>query len=381
MKNKKHKWTPEEEEALRAGVAKHGPGSWRIILDDPEFRVPLIRRSNYDLKDKWRNLGVKRGAPSYQGTFRSPREKAIAAGRFSSAENSASAVSLAKDDIMDDTFKSHQHEKAASRRVSLLQSNHSSNDQDKWRNVGVKIDAPGCQGTSRSLREKAIAAGPLSCAVNSASAVAVAKDDIIDDAFKSHPHEKAVSRCVSLLPTKLYAHIQVVSQDPKDNPQGASHQLFQEMASGKYYTMVFEALSTINDVNGSDFGAIASFIEQRHEVPQNFRKRLSSKIGRFILQGKLEKVRKCYKITNTALGLKTPTPELKDTRCRPPQDSGLNGTLEDAASNAANMIADANYRSTLAAEAVQEVEKISKLAEEDESVLQLVKELYEQCEC
>ncbi|KAK2965615.1 hypothetical protein RJ640_008456 [Escallonia rubra] len=342
MKNKKHKWTPEEEEALRAGVAKHGPGSWRIILDDPEFHVLLIRRSNYDLKDKWRNLGVKRGAPSCQGTFRSPREKAIAAGRLSSAENSASAVSLAKDDIMDDTFKSHQREKAASRRVSLLQSNHSSNDQDKWRNLGVKIGAPGYQGTSRSLREKAIAAGPLSCAVNSASAVAIAKDDIIDDTFKSHPHEKAVSR---------------------------------------YYTMVFEALSTINDVNGSDFGAIASFIEQRHEVPQNFRKRLSSKIGRFILQGKLEKVRKCYKITNRALGLKTPTPELKDARYRPPQDSGLNGTLEDAASNAANTIADANYRSTLASEAVQEVEKISKLAEEDESVLQLVKELYEQCEC
>ncbi|KAK3013478.1 hypothetical protein RJ639_009786 [Escallonia herrerae] len=373
MKNKKHKWTPEEEEALRAGVAKHGPGSWRIILDDPEFHVPLIRRSNYDLKsnhssndqDKWRNLGVKRGAPSCQGTFRSPREKAIAAGRLSSSENSARAVSLAKDDIMDNSFGSHQHEKAASRCVSLLQSNHSSNDQDKWRKLGVKIGAPGCQGTSRSLRGKAIAAGPLSCALNSASAVAVAKDDIIDDTFKSHKHEKAVSRYPDRSEVQLRMEMKFF---PSYTTSGCLCE--------SYYTMVFEALSTINDVNGSDFGAIASFIEQRHEVPQNFRKRLSSKIGRFILQGKLEKVRKCYKITNTALGLKTSTPELKDAR--PPQDSGLYGTLEDAASNAANMIADANYRSSLAAEAVQEVEKISKLAEEDESILQLVKELYEQ---
>ncbi|KAL3515371.1 hypothetical protein ACH5RR_022273 [Cinchona calisaya] len=54
----KQKWTPEEEAALKAGVLKHGPGKWRTILKDPEFSDVLCLRSNVDLKDKWRNMGV-----------------------------------------------------------------------------------------------------------------------------------------------------------------------------------------------------------------------------------------------------------------------------------------------------------------------------------
>ncbi|XP_062214023.1 single myb histone 1-like [Phragmites australis] len=57
----KQRWTPEEEAALKAGVAKHGPGKWRTILRDPEFSVLLRLRSNVDLKDKWRNLSVTAG--------------------------------------------------------------------------------------------------------------------------------------------------------------------------------------------------------------------------------------------------------------------------------------------------------------------------------
>jgi len=30
-------WTPEEEEALRQGVQKHGIGSWEIIRQDTSF--------------------------------------------------------------------------------------------------------------------------------------------------------------------------------------------------------------------------------------------------------------------------------------------------------------------------------------------------------
>ncbi|KAF7130589.1 hypothetical protein RHSIM_Rhsim10G0099200 [Rhododendron simsii] len=54
----KLKWTSEEEAALKAGVAKHGPGKWSAILKDPEFRSVLHSRSNVDLKDKWRNVNV-----------------------------------------------------------------------------------------------------------------------------------------------------------------------------------------------------------------------------------------------------------------------------------------------------------------------------------
>jgi transcription factor MYB, plant len=46
----KQRWTPEEEAALKAGVAKHGPGKWRTILRDSDFSALLRLRSNVDLK-------------------------------------------------------------------------------------------------------------------------------------------------------------------------------------------------------------------------------------------------------------------------------------------------------------------------------------------
>uniref|UniRef100_A0A6V7QTW5 Uncharacterized protein n=1 Tax=Ananas comosus var. bracteatus TaxID=296719 RepID=A0A6V7QTW5_ANACO len=55
---KRGKWTSEEEEALRAGVDKHGAGKWRTIQKDPEFSHCLATRSNIDLKDKWRNMSI-----------------------------------------------------------------------------------------------------------------------------------------------------------------------------------------------------------------------------------------------------------------------------------------------------------------------------------
>ena len=48
----KQRWTSEEEAALRTGVAKHGVGNWRTILNDPELSSTLRYRSNVDLKVK-----------------------------------------------------------------------------------------------------------------------------------------------------------------------------------------------------------------------------------------------------------------------------------------------------------------------------------------
>lgn len=58
MGARKQKWTSEEEAALRAGIARYGVGSWRLILKDDDFRSILSCRSNVDLKDKWRNINV-----------------------------------------------------------------------------------------------------------------------------------------------------------------------------------------------------------------------------------------------------------------------------------------------------------------------------------
>lgn len=53
---KKMKWAAEEEEALRAGVARYGQGRWKTILRDPTLSPSLSHRTNVHLKDKWRNI-------------------------------------------------------------------------------------------------------------------------------------------------------------------------------------------------------------------------------------------------------------------------------------------------------------------------------------
>lgn len=72
----KQRWSREEEEALKAGILKHGAGKWTAILKDAEFRSILALRSNVDLKDKYRNMGTVR---SGERSGEASREKAAAA--------------------------------------------------------------------------------------------------------------------------------------------------------------------------------------------------------------------------------------------------------------------------------------------------------------
>ncbi|KAF8114281.1 hypothetical protein N665_0039s0045 [Sinapis alba] len=78
MGNQKLKWTEEEEEALLAGVKKHGPGKWKNILRDSDFAGSLSNRSNIDLKDKWRNLSVPADIQGSKDKVRTPKIKAAA---------------------------------------------------------------------------------------------------------------------------------------------------------------------------------------------------------------------------------------------------------------------------------------------------------------
>jgi myb proto-oncogene protein len=89
MGNQKLKWTAEEEEALLAGVRKHGPGKWKNILRDPELAEQLSSRSNIDLKDKWRNLSVAPGIQGSKDKIRTPKIKAAA---FHLAAAAAAAI-------------------------------------------------------------------------------------------------------------------------------------------------------------------------------------------------------------------------------------------------------------------------------------------------
>lgn len=270
MGNPKQKWTTEEEDALRAGVLKHGTGKWKNIQKDPEFNHLLYNRSNIDLKDKWRNMSVS-------STGQGPREKS----RTPKAKVNPDALTA-----------------------------------------------------------------PSSSTVPSAPAAPTARDasaDLVVD-------EKIVS-------------------DGKHAPM--------------YNAMIFEAISTLKAENGSDTSAIVGFIEQRNEVPQNFRRLISSRLRRLVAQEKLEKVQNCYKIKKDVLsGTSTPTPKQKEIRPRQLQSTSFTNsgdTVEDAALAAAYRVAEAENKSFVASEAVKEAERVSKMAEDSDSMLQLAKEIFDKC--
>ncbi|KAL0346716.1 UNVERIFIED_CONTAM: Telomere repeat-binding factor 4 [Sesamum calycinum] len=269
MGNPKQKWTSEEEEALRAGVAKHGAGKWKNIQRDPEFNHLLFARSNIDLKDKWRNLSVASG----QGA------------------------------------------------------------RDKSKTPKAKINPADTPAT------------PLLTAQTS-TPIASSSQDASTDV--------------------------VMLDSSKPIPEGNN--------AAKYNAMIYEALSTLKEPNGSDSGAIANFIEQRHEVPQNFKRVLSSRLRRLVLQDKLEKVQNCYKIKRDAvLDTKTPAARQKDSRPRPVPSIGyLGDTVEEAAISAAYKIAEAENKSFVAAESVKEAERVSTMAEDMESLLQFAVECFDQ---
>ncbi|EXB29696.1 Histone H1 [Morus notabilis] len=252
MGNPKQKWTEEEEEALLAGVAKHGPGKWTIIIKDPDFAHFLTHRTNVDLKDKWRNLGP---SISSRGSKEKTRDPKI---------------------------------------------------------VNIR---------SSSIRENA------------------------------SPH--------------------AAMDDP-------SNSTLDGKSASRYNAMIFEALSTMKDVNGSDFVGILNFIKQRHDMalPPNFRRLMSTRLRRLVLQGKVEKVKNGYKLKKEALlGSKTPTPKQEDIRPQQLQNFVLTTSvkkLKEISDTAAYKVADAENKSFLAAEAMKEAERILKMAEETESILHLV---------
>ncbi|XP_047946293.1 telomere repeat-binding factor 4-like [Salvia hispanica] len=277
MGNPKQKWTAEEEEALRAGVAKHGAGKWKNIQRDPEFNHLLFARSNIDLKDKWRNLSVASG----QGLRDKPK---AAKGKANPAEAPAAPLPAA-------------------------QTSGSA--------------APSCKGAST--------------------------DVAMMDSSKPLPEGIGAAKCTA---------------------------------------MIFEALSTLNDLKGSDSSAIASFIEKRYEVPHNFRRSLTSRLRTLVQQDKLEKVNNYYKIKNSAaldtkppapVPAPAPVPRQRDVQPRPIQSIGnLADTVEEAAASAAYKIAEAENKSFVAAESVKESERVDRMAEEMESQLQFAMDCYEQ---
>ncbi|XP_052110128.1 telomere repeat-binding factor 4 [Arachis duranensis] len=125
MGNQKQKWTQDEEDALIAGVEKHGPGKWKNILKDPQFAPFLTSRSNIDLKDKWRNLSVSNGTQGSKEKSRVPRIKGgapIAASPVAAA--ASNAIVVAGEDATIVTTMIHQPD------PSVAVGDSSQNDED-----------------------------------------------------------------------------------------------------------------------------------------------------------------------------------------------------------------------------------------------------------
>ncbi|GAY38503.1 hypothetical protein CUMW_037240 [Citrus unshiu] len=321
MGNQKQKWTAEEEEALLAGVAKHGPGKWKNILRDPQFAPSLTQRSNIDLKFSLHS-GLYMGHVWLMST------------------TYCIVMKFCADDVPG--IMMQNTEASASDYVEA------GCHLDKWRNLSVSNAQQGSKDKIRGPKLKTTVVAPLSNTPNSAPAASLTRN-VSSGAVMNDTSTSAL--------------------DGKNGP--------------KYNAMIFEAISTLKDANGSDISAIANFIEERQEAPPNFRRLLSSRLRRLVSQGKLEKVRNCYKIRKeTSIGVKTPTPKQKDARLRPPRNSALMTSreiVEEASITAAYRIAEAENKSFLAAEAFKEAERVSKMAEDTDAMLQLVKEIYERC--
>ncbi|VAH78451.1 single myb histone 4-like isoform X1 [Triticum dicoccoides] len=156
-----------------------------------------------------------------------------------------------------------------------------------------------------------------------------------------------------------------------------------------YSSMILEALGELKEPNGSEVTTICNFIEQRHEVQPNFRRLLCAKLRRLIGVNKVEKIDKSYKLTDSyakrALApMKDPSLKKKDSAksSKAAKGQGLFTAASPAlgaAEAAATKVADAEAKSHLANEHMMEVERIGKMAEETESLLELASELYERC--
>ncbi|XP_010476906.1 PREDICTED: telomere repeat-binding factor 4-like isoform X2 [Camelina sativa] len=286
MGNQKLKWTAEEEEALLAGVRKHGPGKWKNILRDPEFDGQLSNRSNIDLKDKWRNLSV----------------------------------------------------------------------------------APGIQGSKDKIRTPKIKAA----AFDLASAAAAATVNHIPNAIPS-PVAKLI-RKVSSENIEEFCNIVV---DAKNVP--------------RYDGMIFEALSALTDVNGSDVSAIYNCIEQRHGAPPNFRRMLSSRLRRLAAQGKLEKVshlkstQNFYKMNDNSLVPRTPqVARPKETNPKPRQTHSQGPSISqemvgEASITAAYKLVEVENKLDVVKGSSEEIERMMNLARQAEYMLVIAREMHEEC--
>ncbi|KAF7030160.1 hypothetical protein CFC21_041762 [Triticum aestivum] len=224
--------------------------------------------------------------------------------------------------------------------------------KDKWRNLSFSASGLGSRDKQRVPRPKAPSSSP------------------------------SPSPQLLLLPATNNVAEASPPEDCEKSPQD-------DKTPSPKFSMILEALGELKEPNGSEVTTICNFIEQRHEVQPNFRRLLCAKLRRLIGVNKVEKIDKSYKLTDSyakrALApMKDPSLKKKDSAksSKAAKGQGLFTAASPAlgaAEAAATKVADAEAKSHLANEHMMEVERIGKMAEETESLLELASELYERC--
>lgn len=253
--------------------------------------------------------------------------------------------------------------------------------KDKWRNLMSSM-SPGGQG-SKTPRAKPIAPVPLSSvAPNSPTATSSAAVAISDNVISSR------------------------------NPILTSSTARNHSPRCDYDDMILEALTALQDPNGVDVATIASFMEDRHQLPPSFRRALSSKLKRLVSQEKILRVRNSYKLrdmvdVNSAVSgppvlvdgsmdsavsgppvlidgsmnsAVSGPPVLIDGSmqlCSNGMDASSVDTVNQASMAAAMKMAEAEAMSALAEEAAREAEIDAKLADEADALLEAANSVFD----
>ncbi|XP_034209901.1 telomere repeat-binding factor 4 isoform X2 [Prunus dulcis] len=235
--------------------------------------------------------------------------------------------------------------------------------KDKWRNLSVSTSGHGSKDRPRGTKVKnSVAAQHL--VRNSAPTASV------------RPNASPASAPPNSSPASVRPSASPASVCPNASPDA----------------MMDDAVNSAPELKSASHTrkmvtVLIHILQQRHEVPvpPNFRRLLGPRLRRLVSQGKLEKVQNRYKLKKDAtFGTKTPTltRNQRDVRPRKLQNSGsmtFTETVQDAAETAAHKLADAEDKSFVAAVAMKEADRISKMTEDNESILQLIEEIYGQC--
>ncbi|KAL4583673.1 hypothetical protein LXL04_008255 [Taraxacum kok-saghyz] len=171
--------------------------------------------------------------------------------------------------------------------------------------------------------------------------------------------------------------------------------------SPDYEAMVFEALFSTKDPNGADTNEILSFIQQRYELPDNFKRSVTLMLRRLTLSGELEKVDNHFTIyKGESFSDEAPKEEdvgpcedkkmdeeCEDEKMEEEKDEEMDKcdspigteTMEDAALYAAITVARAENTMQKAIEACQEADSFVDDVEESIAMLRVAEELHKKC--